>query len=189
MVPVSRATGRNSPLRPSSKKACDWPEARDKMAVKLINMGKEANAAGKWYTQVRRRTGKTGKLQTELRRGTGDKLEAVVSSATETDKRTYLVHRPGPLSMRKKKVLASEYAEIMSYFRKNGRLPEGIVARRIDDTGQPVQLSREVRNPLASDGKNLWNELGRKEGRKIILARADDLDAAMQRAADRLRQG
>jgi|688.fasta_scaffold106871_2 hypothetical protein len=149
----------------------------------------EANAAGKWYTQVRKRTGKTGKLKTELRRGTGDKLEAVVSSATETDKRTYLVHRPGPLSMRKKKVLASEYAEIMSYFRKNGRLPEGIVARRIDETGQPVQLSREVRNPLASDGKNLWNELARKEGTKIILARADDLDAAMQRAADRLRQG
>jgi len=149
----------------------------------------EANAAGKWYTQVRRRTGKTGQLKTELRRGTGDKLEAVVSSATDTDKRTYLVHRPGPLSMRKKKVLSSEYAEIMSYFRKNGRLPEGIVARRVDDTGQPVQLSREVRNPLASDGKNLWNELARKEGTKIILARADDLDAAMQRAADRLRQG
>ncbi len=91
--------------------------------------------------------------------------------------------------MRKKKVLASEYAEIMSYFRKNGRLPEGIVARRIDETGQPVQLSREVRNPLASDGKNLWNELARKEGTKIIVARADDLDAAMQRAANRLRQG
>lgn len=149
----------------------------------------EHNAEGKWYTQVRKRTGKTGQLKTELRRGTGDKIEAVVSSATDTDKRTYLVHRPGPLSMRKKKVLSSEYAEIMSYFRKNGRLPEGIVARRIDDTGQPVQLSREVRNPLASDGKNLWNELGRKEGSKIILARADDLDAAMQRAADRLRQG
>lgn len=149
----------------------------------------EANAAGKWYTQVRKRTGKTGQLKTELRRGTGDKIEAVVSSATDTDKRTYLVHRPGPLSMRKKKVLSSEYAEIMSYFRKNGRLPEGIVARRVDDTGQPIQLSREVRNPLASDGKNLWNELGRKEGTKIILARADDLDAAMQRAADRLRQG
>ena len=112
-----------------------------------------------------------------------------MSSENETSKATYLVHRPGPLSMRKKKVLASEYAEIMSYFRKNGRLPEGIVARRIDDTGQPIQLSREVRNPLASDGKNLWNELARKEGTKIILARADDLDAAMQRAADRLRQG
>ena len=38
----------------------------------------EANAADKWYTQVRKRTGKTGKLKTELRRGTGDKLEAVV---------------------------------------------------------------------------------------------------------------
>jgi len=149
----------------------------------------EVNAEGKWYTQVRRRTGTTGKLKTELRRGTGDKLEAVVGSATDTDKRTYLVHRPGPLSMRKKKVLSSEYAEIMSFFRKNGRLPEGIVARRVDDTGQPVQLSREVRNPLASDGKNLWNELGRKEGTKLILARADDLDAAMQRAGDRLRKG
>ena len=149
----------------------------------------EHNAEGKWYTQVRKRTGKTGQLKTELRRGTGDKLEAVVSSATDTDKRTYLVHRPGPLSMRKKKVLSSEYAEIMSYFRKNGRLPEGIVARRVDDTGQPIQLSREVRNPLASDGKNLWNELATKEGKKLILARVDDLDAAMQRAANRLRQG
>jgi hypothetical protein len=149
----------------------------------------EVNAAGKWYTQVRKRTGKTGQLKTELRRGTGDKIEAVVSSASQIDKRTYFVHRPGPFSMRKKKVLSSEYAEIMSYFRKNGVLPEGIVARRIDDTGQPIQLSREVRNPLASDGKNLWNELARKEGTKIILARADDLEAAMQRAANRLRQG
>lgn len=164
--------------------------AVEEVSSTLVDIADDAehNAEDKWYTQVRKQTGETGQLQTTLRRGTGDKLEAIVASASETDKRTYMVHRPGALSMRRKKVLASEYAEIMSYYRKNGTLPEGITARRIDEDGQPLALSRDVRNPLASDGKNLWSELGRKEGKKIVLARADDLDAAMQRAADRLRQ-
>ena len=148
----------------------------------------EVNAEGKWYTQVRRRTGTTGKLKTELRRGTGDKLEAVVSSATETDKRTYLVHRPGPLSTVKLSTGKSRYAEYMSYFRKNGRLPDFVESGK-SVNGQPWWIKRIEMNPLRSDGKNLWNELGRKEGTKIILARADDLDAAMQRAGDRLRKG
>lgn len=148
----------------------------------------EANAEAKWYTQVRRKTGKTGQLRTRLRHAGADKLEAVVDSANEPSKTTYMVHRPGPLSMRRKKVTASEYAEIMSFFRANGRLPEGVHARAVANDGQPMALVRDVRNPLASDGKNLWSELGHKEGRKIILSRVDDMDAAMQRAAERLRQ-
>jgi hypothetical protein len=149
----------------------------------------EHNAEAKWYTQVRRKTGKTGQLETRLRRGKGYTIEAVVESANEPDKAAYMVHRPGALSRRKKKLAASEYADAMSYYRKNGRLPDGIKARRLDDDGQPMALSKEFHNPLAADGKNLWSELGRKEGTKIMLARADDLDLAMQRAADRLRQG
>ncbi len=148
----------------------------------------EANAEAKWYTQVRKKTGKTGQLRTRLRHAGADKLEAIVESANEPDKTTYMVHRPGPLSMRRKKVTASEYAEIMSFFRANGHLPEGVHARGKAKDGQPMALVRDIRNPLASDGKNLWSELGRKEGKKIILARVDDMDAAMQRAADRLRQ-
>ena len=149
----------------------------------------EHNAEGKWYTQVRRRTGKTGTLKTELRRGSGgDKLEAVVSSENETSKATYLVHRPGPLSTVKLSTGKTRYAEYMSYFRKNGRLPDFVESGKSVD-GQPWWIKRIEMNPLRSDGKNLWNELATKEGKKLILARVDDLDAAMQRAADRLRQG
>lgn len=145
----------------------------------------EVNAERKWYTQVRRRTGKTGQLSTELRTRGGVKLEAVVSA---DEKRAYMVHRPGPLSMRKRKVTAQEYSEIMVYFRANGKLPDGVRARAMGSDGQPTQLTREVRNPLASDGKTLWSQLVIKEGKQIVGKRVDDLDAAMQRAADKLRQ-
>lgn len=156
----------------------------------LVDIANDAehNAEGKWYTQVRKRTGKTGTLKTELRRDTGGTLKAVVSSESDTSNATYLVRRPGPLSTVKLSTGKVRYAEYMSFFRKNGRLPDFVESGKSVD-GQPWWIKRIEMNPLRSDGKNLWNELATKEGTKLILARVDDLDAAMQRAADRLRQG
>lgn len=143
----------------------------------------EANAEVKWYTQVRRRTGRTGILETALR-SRDVKLEAVVSA---TDQRAYVVRRPAALSVIQQQLTNAEYSAAMSQYRKTGTLPPGVEVRRFKGK-QPIGLYKVRRNPLAADGKSLWNELVRKDGRKLVLARVGDLDAALQRAADRLRQ-
>lgn len=146
----------------------------------------EAHAEGNWYKQVRRRTGKTGTaLETNLRTRGSDRLEAVVAS---TNKASYMVHRPGPLSMRARRATADEYAQMMSQYRRTGTLPEGVTMGRLDADGQPMMLRIVTRNPLASDGKTLWSQLVIKDGKKMTTARAGEIDTALQRAADRLRQ-
>lgn len=144
----------------------------------------EDHAEGTWYTQVRRRTGKTGTaLETESRtRGTV--IEAVVLSR---DKRSYVVRRPGPLSVLSIGLTREEYSEAMSLYRRTGQLPAGVEARKYIQ-GQPVGLQRTQRNPLASDGKTLWSQLVIRDGRKMTLSRAGDVDQAIQRAADKLRR-
>jgi len=144
----------------------------------------EEYAEGKWYTQVRRRTGETGAaLETESRtRGTV--IEAVVLSR---DKRSYVVHRPGPLSVLSVGLTREEYSEAMSLYRRTGQLPAGVEVRKYLG-GQPVGLTRTRRNPLASDGKTLWSQLVLRDGSKLTLSRAGDVDRAIQRAADKLRR-
>jgi hypothetical protein len=146
----------------------------------------EANAEDKWYTQVRRRTGRTGTaLDTELR-AKQEQLQAVVLSR---NKASYVVRRPGPLSVVTQLLSASEYAEAMSQYRRTGALPPDVKVQKVNSNGQPIGLYRTRRNPLASDGKVLWQELVRKEGRKIVLARVRDVDAALQRAANHMSRG
>lgn len=146
----------------------------------------EAHAEDNWYKQVRRRTGKTGTaLETELRTRGPDRLEAVVAS---TNKASYMVHRPGPLSMRSRRATAEEYSQMMSQYRRTGTLPEGVSMGRKDVDGQPILLRITTRNPLASDGKTLWSQLVIKDGKKMTSARAPEIGDAVQRAADSLRQ-
>ena len=142
----------------------------------------EVNAEGKWYTQVRKRTGRTGQLSTELRTR-ADKLNAVVLAP---DKMSYMVKRPGPLSMVSRLLTPAEYSAAMRQFRATGKLPAEVKVQSYSKTGQPMGLYRQQRNPLASDGKNVWRELVLREGADIVEARASDLDAALQRAADRI---
>jgi len=145
----------------------------------------EHHAEAEWYTRVRKRTGRTGTaLRTDLRVRAGTKLEAVVSS---DDKRSYVVHSPGPLSTVSRKVTADEYAHLMSEFRRTGKLPSNVKASRYVD-GQPINLVYVMRNPLASDGKTLWSQLVLRDGKKMIASRSNELDSALQRAADKLRQ-
>ena len=143
----------------------------------------EVNAEGKWYTQVRRKSGRTGTaLETQLRQR-GDNLTAVVLSR---DKLSYVIKRPGPLSIVTENATNRQYAEAMRMYRRTGKTPPEFKVRAIDEDGRPVGLYDTKRNPLRSDGKNLWNELVRKDGKTIVEARASDLDAALQRAADRI---
>lgn len=145
----------------------------------------EEHAEGKWYSQVRERTGQSGKLQTTLRVSSSLNLEAIVSAENKVG---YLVHRPGPLSMLSERIGKRDYAAMMSYYRKNGTLPPNVTSDKTSEDGRPEYLKRFKRNPLASDGKNLFAALVRGEGKKIVELRVDDIDTAMQRAADRLRQ-
>lgn len=144
----------------------------------------EEYAEGKWYTQVHRRTGETGTaLETESRtRGTV--IEAVVLSRNKV---SYMVHRPGPLSVLYVGLKRDEYIEAMSLYRRTGQLPPGVEVRKYRKS-RPVGLHRKERNPLASDGKTLWSQLVLRDGSKLTLARAGDVDKAIQRAADKLRR-
>jgi hypothetical protein len=146
----------------------------------------EAYAEGKWYTQVRKRTGRTGTALETEQRVTGDQLTAVVLSR---EKVSYMVKRPGPLSVVTTLLSTTEYAAAMRTFRLTGKLPPEVKVQKWSATGQPIGLYRTRRNPLASDGKNLWNELVRKDGKKLVEARVGDLDAALQRAANRIVRG
>lgn len=146
----------------------------------------EAYAEGKWYTQVQRKSGRTGTALETEQRVRGDQLTAVVLSR---DKVSYMVKRPGPLSVITTLLSPSEYAAAMSEYRRTGKLPPEVKVQKWTSKGQPIGLYRTRRNQLASDGKNLWNELVRKDGKKIIEARVSDLDAALQRAANRIVRG
>lgn len=146
----------------------------------------EAHAEGTWYTQVQRKSGRTGTALETEQRLRSDKLTAVVLSR---DKLSYVIKRPGPLSIVTENATNRQYAEAMSMYRRTGKTPPEFKVRAVDEKGRPVGLYDTKRNPLRSDGKNLWNELVRKDGKKIIEARVGDLDAALQRAANRIVRG
>jgi hypothetical protein len=100
----------------------------------------------------------------------------------------YFVRRPGPFSRIFKGLNDAEYSQVMSYWRDNGTLPAGYVARAMVDTkgrSRPIGVSKEGDNPLHADGKNLWKVLVIDRKHAAIDARLDDLDKAIQRSADR----
>lgn len=145
------------------------------------------NVQEKWYTQVKRRTGKTGGAIDTALRTQGDKLKGVVLSR---DKRTYMVHRPRPLSGDWKFVKSSaEYAEVGRYYQKNGEAPPGykLAVSKVD--GHIYRLRKWVKNPLASDGKNLWKELANKEQKAFVESQAHLIEDALSRAVRLLRNG
>ena len=176
-----KVTMREAPLARDLGKLVD--DTLREFSATLVDIADDAehNAEDKWYTQVRRRTGRTGTLDTELRTGR-DMVSAVVLSQ---DKRSYMVRRPGPSSVITRLLTDAEYSEAMRLWRATGKLPDLVEAQTYKD-GRPVGLYRSSRNPLASDGKNLWQQLVLKDGKKLVERRARELDAALQRAADKL---
>lgn len=171
----------------------------------------------KWYTLVRRKTGRSGagtKYRMEVR---GDTIRAVVyNDAKALAKRdvnvdaqgrlllgkqekagqiqsaeeyyAYFVHTPGPLSTVAKGVPMDEYRALMRLWRAERRLPDGYSAAAFTDRkgrSRPVGIGKIIRNPLASDGKQVWNILVVNGSKSVIKQRALDLDRALQAAAAR----
>lgn len=171
----------------------------------------------KWYTIVRRKTGRSGagtKYRMEVR---GDTIRAVVyndakafakrdinvdaqgrllpGKETKADQfkgteefYAYFVHAPLPISTIAKSVPLDEYRQLMRLWRAERRLPEGYIASAYKDRkgrSRPVGIAKILRNPLASDGKRVWDTLVIKGSKPVIKRKALDLDRALQAAATR----
>lgn len=179
------------------------------MIVEEIANDLAEGARTDWYKNVRRKSGESGAsndYRMELR---GTSVRGVVyNSATKNLPRrqkfagapgtttkvyqpteyAYFVRRPGPFSRIFKGLNFTEYSQVMSYWRANGRLPDGYIARAMEDTKgrkRPIGVSKETDNPLHADGKNVWKVLVLDRKKDAIDARLDDLDKAMQGSAAR----
>jgi hypothetical protein len=162
-----------------------------------------------WYKNVRRKSGESGSsndYRMELR---GTSVRGIVyNGATKNLPRRqrfngapggtvkvygpteygYFVRRPGPFSRIFKGLNDAEYSQAMTYWQANGRLPDGYIARAMQDTKgrqRPIGISKEGDNPLHADGKNLWKVLVLDRKKAAIEARLDDLDKALQASAAR----
>jgi len=133
-----------------------------------------------WYDQVDKRTGKSQASITPEMRITTDKVTGVVYAS---QKATYMIRRPGPLSMLSSRRVADprEYFEVRDYYRKNGRMPEGYTYARLED-GDPVGVRKTRPNPKASDGKSMWTENVLKPGKKLITKNVRSIEKAAKKA-------
>lgn len=136
-----------------------------------------------WYTQVDERTGRSREsIEAELRVSPS----AITGVVFSTRKATYMIRRPGALSIKttNRIAAANEYSRLMTEYRDTGRLPPGFIAERVED-GRPTAIRREYSNPKASDGKNMWNENILKPGRKLIRDKRKSIEKAVQESAAR----
>ena len=179
------------------------------MIVEEIANDLAEGARTDWYKNVRRKSGESGAsndYRMELR-GTSvrgvvfngatknlprrQKFAGAPGTTTKVYQPTeygYFVRRPGPFSRIFKGLNDAEYSQVMSYWQANGRLPDGYIARAMQDTKgrqRPIGISKETDNPLHADGKNLWKLLVLDRKKAAIDARLDDLDKAMQSSAAR----
>lgn len=138
------------------------------------------DARGDWYDQVNKRTGKSEKsIDTEMR-VTTDTVTGVVYA---DDKTTYMIRRPGPLSMLSPtSVLRNdEYAKVYAYVMENKQFPPGYKGQIASD-GHPYRVRRMRPNPKASDGKNMWQENVKKPGKKRITQQIGTIKKAAKKA-------
>jgi hypothetical protein len=140
-----------------------------------------------WYEQVDKRTGKSQASITPEMRITTDKVTGVVYA---TQKATYMIRRPGPLSTLSSRRVADprEYFEVRDYYRKNGRMPEGYTYARLED-GDPVGVRKTRPNPKASDGKSMWVENVLKPGRKLVTKNVRSIEKAAKKAVKGVSRG
>ena len=140
-----------------------YAEVRDQLSA--IGETIVTSSESTWYTQVDRETGETGQIGDELRL-TPDKLSVVVLPART--KRTYMVHRPRANSTLTRLATREEFAAEMVRFRETRQVSEKWTKEGIRfNKGRPTVLRTRYANPLASDGKNLWQELVIKPGKAL----------------------
>lgn len=177
--------------------------------VEGLAEGLAENARKEWYDNVRERTGASGRGNDYRLEVRGDKVHGIVFNDAKQRQKTretmgmlrrtvgevnyaYYVHRPGPFSTQLQGLNDAEYRQLMSYWKANGTLPEGYVARAMTDAlgrKRPVGVSKSVANPERFDGKNLWKLLVLDPSKKAIKEALPDLDKAMQESAKRFSRG
>lgn len=153
-----------------------------KMEEEAEKIASEARSA--WYSQVKRRTGKTGDIQvyTTIDASQGVVKVSIGSSDTRLAGKKpawVLVKRPGPGSLIKQQVTVEEYWATPAALRGNFR-----PRKANEKKGWPADNGTGpyiyVLNPLASDGKNLATELVRKPAMQKIKELAPLIVAALK---------
>jgi hypothetical protein len=139
------------------------------------------DARDDWYDQVDKRSGDSQESITSEMRITTDKVTGIVYA---TKKSTYMIKRPGPLSVKSSSRLANPqvYWEVRDFYRKNGQMPTGFTFARLDENGDPIGVRRIRPNPKASDGKNMWLENVKKPGKKRINQQISTIRKATKKA-------
>jgi len=166
-------------------------------------------AKREWYNNVTQRTGRSGRGNDYRMQLVGDKVEGVVfndAKKGQKDPKTqgmairrftdvsyaYYVHRPGPFSTQLTRLNDEEYRELMSYWKRNGTIPEGMVAERMTDAlgrKRPVGVSKTAANPDRWDGKNLWKLLVLDPSKQAIKDALPKLNRAMDESGKRFSRG
>jgi len=127
--------------------------AREGLAAKLDPIAQRAES--EWYTQVKRRTGKSGQWASVVEVSDTQVRGYVESLDTRKDKKGrpawVFVRRPKAISVVELKVDDAEYAEVMAEYRATGKLPPNYEGWKRAD-GLISNLQRIARNPLADDG-------------------------------------
>lgn len=141
-----------------------------------------------WYEQVDKRTGQSQESISSEIRLTPGKITGVVFS---TQKTTYMIKRPGALSVRSSRRLLDPqaYHEVRDFYRKNGKMPVGYTFARLDEDGNPVAVRKVVPNPKASDGRNMWLENIKKPGKKRIQQQIRNIEKAAKKAVKEASRG
>jgi len=141
-----------------------------------------------WYDQVDERSGRSQESISSEIRLTPGKITGVVFS---TEKTTYMIKRPGALSVKSSSKLANPqvYWEVRDYYRKNGRMPTGYTFARLDENGDPIGVRKVRPNPKASDGKNMWLENVKKPGKKRINQQISTIRKATKKAVKEATRG
>lgn len=142
------------------------------------------SSAAQWYDQVEYRDGSTGQIDYELVIS-GTTIRARVVSG---DRAAYMVRRPGPTSVRTRKLTDAEYAAAMRDYRRTGKLPPAVDVYAYRD-GRPTMIRKIELNPKRSDGKNLWQELVNKPLRKYVREAGPALQRALTAVARRATNG
>lgn len=158
--------------------------AEIKREVEAIAADVTEHARAQWYDNVEERTGKTrAGIDYEMRL-TPTSLRGVVFSS---NKDTYYVKRRGPLSRLGKGVYAEEFAEVMRYFRANGRVPDGYSFARVTKTRRPIGVVKlDPQGKYPRDGRNVWKVLVLDYGKRLVKERLPEIDRALQAVAKRV---
>ena len=156
-------------------------------AIEQLIEGVANDARDGWYEQVDKRTGKSREsIDTELRI-TPTTITGVVLA---TQKATYMIRRPGPLSMLSPTYVipADEYGKVYAYVIANKAFPPGYKGLIATD-GHPYRVRKLRPNPKASDGKSMWQENVMRPGRKQIKASVRMLEKAAKKAVKGVSRG